>query len=111
MPNPKETPLGQPAGADTAPSSVELPVNKSIFGKIWSIPVVKELILFVATAAGLQLAVGLGQLVLELDQTTTWNDLFVTVTSWGEASSFALVVTVFRQSVAFLGARLAGTKL
>lgn len=94
-----------------ATTSVEAPVARNIWGRIWANKLAKELILVVASAAAVQFAVAGGDLIGIFDTAKSWSDLFVSVSAWGEGFSFALVVTVCKQALAWGIAKAAGTKL
>lgn len=107
----RQTPLGQPAGSETAPTSIEAPVVDSIIGKIWANVYIKEFILMLAATVGLQIAAGLLVLSGQLDDVQDLSGLYSTVEGWIGGAITAVILTAVKQSLAFVIARLAGTKL
>lgn len=95
----------------TTTTSVEVKAEKSIWGRVWAYQPAKEFILVVASAIAAQLAFGLADLVQMVDTAEDWSDLLTSVGGWVNAFTFALVITVLKQSMAWGIARLAGTKL
>jgi len=95
----------------TTTTSVEVPAEKSIWGRIWAYQPAKEFILMLASTVAVQLALGLNELLGAFNTARSWEDLLTSFSAWAGAFSFALVVTVLKQSMAWAIARLAGTKL
>lgn len=83
----------------------------NIFKTIWENKVLRELILVVVSAAAVQLAFGLNELLGMIDTAKSWGDLIDSTKAWVGAFSFALVVTVIKQSIAWGIAALGGATL
>jgi len=109
----KETPLGAPAdtGGATASTSIEAPVVDSIIGKIWANKYAKEFLLMLGATIGLQAATALIVLSGQLDSIQNLNQLYTTLEGWIGGAIGAIIITTFKQTLAYVIARLAGTKL
>ena len=94
-----------------ATTSIEVPVADNIWGRIWGNKLAKEFILMLASVLAVQLALGLNDLTKAIDTAESWGDLLTSAQAWFSAFSFALVVSVVKQSLAWAISRLAGTQL
>lgn len=108
-----KTPTGQPAdpGGETATTSVQAPVVDNIIGKLWANTFIKEFILMLAATIGLQVAAALLVLSGQLNDVNDLSGLYSTLQGWIGGAISAIVLTAFKQSLAFIIARIAGTKL
>lgn len=94
-----------------ATTSVEVPVLDNLWGRVWGNKLAKEFILMLASAGAVQLALGFNDLTKAIDTAQSWGDLLTSAQAWFSAFSFALVISVVKQALAWSIARLAGTQL
>jgi hypothetical protein len=94
-----------------ATTSIEAPAADNIWGRIWGNKLAKEFILMLASVVAVQLALGLNDLTKAIDTAQSWGDLLTSAQAWFSAFSFALVVSVVKQALAWAVSRLAGTQL
>lgn len=78
-----------------------------LFEVIWENKVVRELVLLVATACAVVLVAQLQALDRIFEDGASLDELKV----WLEAAGSALGITAIRQAIAFVTARLAGSRL
>lgn len=83
----------------------------NIFTKIWETPLAKEFILMLVSAAAVQLALGLTDLLNLIETAKNWSDLLTSGKAWLGAFSFALVVTLVKQALAWTIATLGNRSL
>jgi hypothetical protein len=83
----------------------------NFFTTIWENKYAKEFLLMLASAAAVQLALGLNDLMGAIETAQSWRDLLTSAQAWAGAFSFALVVTVVKQSLAWGIAKLGGASL
>lgn len=84
---------------------------KRLAARVWANKFAKEFLLMLASVAAVQLALGLNELMGAIDTAQSWGDLLKSASAWAGAFSFALTVTVIKQSLAWGIARLAEAKL
>lgn len=108
-----KTPLGQPAdpSGETATTSIQAPVIDSIIGKLWANTFIKEFVLMMIATVGLQVAAALIVLSGQLDNVHDLSELYTTLHGWIGGAVSAIILTAFKQGIAFIIARMAGTKL
>lgn len=94
-----------------ATTSIEAPVEDNFWGRVWANKLAKEFILMLVSVIAVQLALGLNDLTKAIDTAQSWGDLLTSAQAWFSAFSFALVISVVKQAIAWSIARLAGTQL
>lgn len=108
---PERKPKLTAANSVEVTTTEEVRVKATIWSRIWSHTLAKEALLMVVSVAAVQLAFGFNELSGIVETSESWKDLFTGFKGWAAAFSFALVQNVVKQSLAWFGARLAGTKL
>lgn len=64
-------------------------------------PLVREVLLMLVATVAAQLVFGLNDLLDLVETTKTWGDLLTSFTGWFGSFSFALVITIIKQSIIF----------
>lgn len=100
-----------PENTETVTTSEEIRVPSSIWSKLWGNIYIKEFILMVGAAVGLQLGVALLDLSGQVDSVNNLSSLYQTVSGWVYSAFTAIILTAFKQTLAFCIAKLAKTSL
>lgn len=73
---------------------------------IWNNVLLKEFFLMLVATVGVQLALGLNELLSAIEIAEDWGDLLTSTQTWVAAFGFALVVTAVKQSIVFVISKL-----
>lgn len=84
--------------------------DNNMWRRLWDSPLIREFFLLVVATVAVQLALGLGDLLSMLETAQSWGDIILSFTSWFNAFSFALAITLIKQALVWAVQKLAGVK-